>query len=480
MPKKKFIDKKKATTFHLLHRSQRDVAEDLVVGDTHANGMILWPADGSRPPEPSGELSQARQRLQQAGLLEEAPRIKDGGGGVFIDASGRTQNAPLVQEEVLEVPIYDSVALNADCMDDDVAQALFDFDDSDFEAFDDDFVVEVATAQPDAPAFDFDAHIAELMRKAQKQDEPGLPENKDSAFFGRLEPLHEQHDVDEDALEQFESAPGPVSALTTEEERVLCEKFEETLLEYDSDDLGDMPEEEIVGDRPLDDTQLVRAMDDFQTEKVDDILMTGVSRQRDGGSGFSALMGNRMVPAHELHGVPEEEPALSAVEVLQQATDRLSLPPVKPPAEDVLIDGISYYSQKERNPFDCESILSTYSDLANHPLMIESSKPKSIELSKKTGLPLGVLPSRYDRDEDADDDDDEFDETSVSVNKGVARNKKESKEEKRARKATVKQERAMARIQKKATRQVYAEEFQKHAVDMATNDVAGKSVIRIR
>ena len=37
---------------------------------------------------------------------------------------------------------------------------------------------------------------------------------------------------------------------------------------------------------------------------------------------------------------------------------------------------------------DCESILSTYSTLYNHPATITEKKP-AIELSKKSGLPLG-------------------------------------------------------------------------------------------
>ena len=78
--KKPFIDNKSASTFHLLHRSQRDVA-NLVEGDTHAAEMVLWSAEGNRT-EPNDKVLQTgdakmmqawRERLDQAGMLAESP-----------------------------------------------------------------------------------------------------------------------------------------------------------------------------------------------------------------------------------------------------------------------------------------------------------------------------------------------------------------------------------------------------------------------
>lgn len=50
---------------------------------------------------------------------------------------------------------------------------------------------------------------------------------------------------------------------------------------------------------------------------------------------------------------------------------------------------VRFKAKKDKDDrFDCESILSTYSTLYNHPQTISEKKPV-IELSKKSGLPLG-------------------------------------------------------------------------------------------
>ena len=145
---------------------------------------------------------------------------------------------------------------------------------------------------------------------------------------------------------------------------------------------------------------------------------------------------------------------------------------------------------KSSNPWDCESILSTYSNLDNNPAVIDGTsrrrrrkkksqkqqqdipeeEPVQILLSDKTGLPLGVLP---ERNKGFDDDGLTF---ASSVNKGVARKKGETKEEKRARKNLVKEEKKISRIEKKMMREAIQDEFSKRATP--TDDVAGKSVFR--
>merc|ERR1712170_190228 len=97
-------------------------------------------------------------------------------------------------------------------------------------------------------------------------------------------------------------------------------------------------------------------------------------------------------------------------------------------------------------------------------------------LSNKTGFPLGVLPGP--KGGLPEDNDKYGEETFVSVNKGEARKKGETKEEKKARKLMVKQERQIARIQKKMMREAIAEEFGQRAYNEVANDVGGKSVFK--
>lgn len=511
--KKPFIDRKKASTYHLLHRSQRDVAgEVLEEGDLSRAGMVLWPAPGNNVEtdkavlRTSKKMEEWREKIAKAGLLDEGPDkyLKPiTGSGVFLDASGKVgtnsnavtvasgQSSRLEEETLMEVQRqFDSIPLSAEYMDDDIAAALFsdDFEAGDFEELNDDFVLQAAEEPDDeGEGFDFDEHIRRLMEKAKaERDASKAVYFGDDNFFSNAKPLHELDEED-----SWEATPGVVPALAPDEERALCEKFEETLAEYDSDEVGDCPEEEIYGTRPLEgDAQVDAALDEFLTEKKDEIFMQGkrhyLSNDK-GGSGYAALVGTHMVPAKELDRfVVDGGPPETVDEILEEANQALKSPAQAPPPEEIFIDGQSYFSERARNPWDCETILTTYSNLDNNPVTIDASRRRrrkkkvapheeeepvqQIQLSNKTGLPLGVLPSRPVADQ--------ADDTFVSVNRGEARKKNESKEEKKARKIAVKQEKQLARIQKKVTREVFREEFEKRAVDVGADDIAGKTVFR--
>lgn len=137
--------------------------------------------------------------------------------------------------------------------------------------------------------------------------------------------------------------------------------------------------------------------------------------------------------------------------------------------EDYMPD---YLKSKETAEFDCESIVSTYSNIENHPSRIseKSNKKKKkkklmsedgeesvsknygakvITISAKTGLP--VVQEKRKSKEDEDDDE-------LVVNKGEGRNKKETKEEKRLRKLKVKEERRENRSVKTKLKTAYKED----------------------
>merc|ERR1711971_350409 len=159
--------------------------------------------------------------------------------------------------------------------------------------------------------------------------------------------------------------------------------------------------------------------------------------------------------------------------------------------------GKSYFSEKMRNPWDCESILSTYSNLDNRPKTIstvgrrrrrKSKKGKGggddesitsarqiIHLSEKTGLPLGV----FDRDRVATDYSHcptvDGTDTYMSVNKGEKRHGNETAEEKKLRKMNVKRERQLARS-KKMMKDAFNDEYSKRHQDSIIDDLNGKSV----
>jgi protein LTV1 len=338
---------------------------------------------------------------------------------------------------------------------------------------------------------------------------------QDNDFFSKAKPLHEDDEEDYDEFNEDgfddhltnESRPGMAPTLTTEQERVLCEQFEQALAEYDTDgdddddDDNDECDEEAHGLRPLEgDAQIEAALDDFLQERKDEIFFQGtnsVQKHRVGGSGYSALVGNKMVHSRDLPNALQEadDNNIQPIQVvLQTASEILAQPLHPPPPEEILIDGKSYFSERPRNPWDCESILSTYSNLDNNPVTIgainrrrkkkkeaaigidEPEVVPQIFLSKKTGLPLGVLQSATGKADNwvvADNN------TMMSVNKGEARKRDETAEEKKSRKEAIKEERRVARLQKKAMREVFESELRKRDELAAVDSVNGQAVFRI-
>jgi protein LTV1 len=535
--KKSFIDKKASSTYHLLYRSQRDVAEAEEGGES---GVILWPSPNNNKDTDQkvlynkadaelqdSTLNEWKNELTTAGLVDDYDYDKHmkpiTGSGDFFGADGKRSTAAALQdprsnnvedERVNEVDRQlNSIALTPDCMDDDIAQAMFgDFDDNDFEALDDDFMLDAAKepdAAEDAP-FDFAAHIKGLMEKAKRESEDTNnlattheQGRQDQDFFSSARPLG--HDDDDESYYDgadwdIEGTPGVVAKLNAAEEKALVDKFNQTLLEYDSDDVGEGYDEEgAMGNLPLEGDKLVeKALDDYLLEKEDDLFMQGprhyMSGLNKGGNGFSALVGTKMVPLKDLDKMenPPQDDIQPLEALLGDADTILGDGRAAPPIEDVLIDGKSYFSEKMRNPWDCESILSTYSNLDNNPStiaasgrrrtrkskkdrFISSTLPEEEEavqpilLSEKTGLPLGVLPTR---EEEYGDD------TFVSVNRGESRKKDESLEEKKLRKQNIKKERQVARMQKKMMKEAFSEEFGRRTQEILTDDVGGKTVFR--
>jgi protein LTV1 len=212
-------------------------------------------------------------------------------------------------------------------------------------------------------------------------------------------------------------------------------------------------------------------------------------------------VGKTMVPSSQLGEdtllINMEESKRQMAEDLADADAILANPEMDLPPEEILIDGKSYFSVTSRNAFDCESILSTYSNLDNHPVVVGRSsrrskkkgkkkqvdeesiipedKPVKIQLSNKTGLPLGVFDKhQLSPEQDYHNETDTY----ISINKGEARNKSESVMEKKVRKTAVKEERKICRIQKKMMREAFREEFTKRGEAGVVDAVGGTTVFR--
>ena len=500
--RKPFIAKKNASTYHLLYRSQRDVAGD------NEGGVVLWPSPGNKQETDQSVLGQQtktmaswQDQLAEAGAVDDydyQQHLKPiTGSGDYLGSTGKREDglldprsSALEDATINEVSRQlDSIALTPHCMDDDIAEALFgDFDEANFEEIADDFCL-TAAEEPDveaSPEFDFDAHVRDLMERASKakqdQDHVSLDDHdwgrQDREFFQRAKPVHAEDDdgffVDSGASKL---SSGVVPALDDDEERALCEKFEQTLAEYDSDDES---ETEDVGPEPAGELEMTAgqraleaALNDFLEEKDDEVFMQGTrhlqSFQDKKGSGFHTL------PQADDDGAKD---TLQEIDFLQVPEEK-ALPP-----EEILIDGKSYFAERMQNPWDCESILTTYSNLDNNPVMVDSRRrrnrgtrkkqphsqlaegqPAQIHLSGKNGMPLGVLQTRPPPLSDFDLD------TMASVNKGEKRSKAETKSEKKARKQELKLNRKVARLQKKMMKDAFREQAALTYVDGTATSV---------
>mmetsp|Transcript_15681 Transcript_15681/g.22342 ORF Transcript_15681/g.22342 Transcript_15681/m.22342 type:complete len:492 (-) Transcript_15681:385-1860(-) len=322
---KPFIDKKNAATFHLVRRSQRDVIGHMDDSDGVPNEFVLMPSpmnppkysqmivlDRAAPKDESSppvvELSSSYMNHVKQCLSTGAPHVlKDfnaeiyekytkpiTGEGIFVSAKGNTSaisDAPapssLMQELASALPgheverTFESITINPDCMDPEVAAALFgDWevaqggDDADgenvFEEILDDFVLTACQEPTDdahqEKSFDYDLHIQQLMERARNDagHPSGLPEShstwakEDAYFFQKANQiqhykdgafLEEEEDeesfssndeVEVDSWGEFDTpVHGVVPALSPDEERALRKKYEATLAEYDTSDSED-------------------------------------------------------------------------------------------------------------------------------------------------------------------------------------------------------------------------------------------------
>jgi len=127
--------------------------------------------------------------------------------------------------------------------------------------------------------------------------------------------------------------------------------------------------------------------------------------------------------------------------------------------------------ERDDEKWDCETVLTTYSNIYNHPKLITQIPPNRIRLSKKTGLPLTDNNKKATKDaitkEQDSDDDDNDDQSTDQQTITFERKKDETSEERRARKHAVKDIRRDRRIIKKATKIAFKQEEQKQLHEQA-------------
>lgn len=128
---------------------------------------------------------------------------------------------------------------------------------------------------------------------------------------------------------------------------------------------------------------------------------------------------------------------------------------------------------KDDEKWDCETVLTTYSNIYNHPKLIAPIVKQKIRLSNKTGLPLQE--KKQSVDDDDDDDEDQDDDLQSNQSSMIFQRKKgETSEERRARKHAVKEIRKDRRIIKKATKTAFKQEEQRQMHEQALHSAQAR------
>ncbi|KAI8989284.1 Low temperature viability protein-domain-containing protein [Pilobolus umbonatus] len=113
--------------------------------------------------------------------------------------------------------------------------------------------------------------------------------------------------------------------------------------------------------------------------------------------------------------------------------------------------------QRERETWDCQSVISTYSNLENHPALISDKGPmKRIRIDPKTGMPILVEVARKQKKVvQEEEEEEESSSEEEKVDTGHGRPKAETKEEKKQRKQAMKDAKKNRREEKKATKSAF-------------------------
>lgn len=445
--RQQFINKKNAVTFHLVHRSQRDPLQ----ADDESSKFVLQEAVNLNEKKATDEKRKEEQR--KYGIFFEddydytqhlrevqSEHVTWHAAPIGLDRPTRETDVQYADDTNSKAKIQlpagafgsskeeDIGLLNRAApisgprldLDPDVVAALdedFDLDDPD-NVLEDDFVIKAQ----DLESPEGDDGIAE--NNYFDSDDDGRDEEE---FSSGGEYEREQFDDEEEETKtRFTNYSMSSSVIRRNEGLTLLDdRFEKIFEEYDDIEMGALDHDEIEGFVHDESEILQQVLTEFEEsqkklvlEKDDELVVHEDRESEDEGS----------IDAEEKERIRVEE------------------------------------NKKER--WDCESILSTYSNLYNHPKIIDDGPKQkksdrlgdgTIRLSAKTGMPLGVLPAPGPTKKQLERQ--ELDEYRLPlVFTPRKKGQKESKEEKKDRKQAIKAERKIRRIEKKVNKDAFKEE----------------------
>ncbi|XP_046857414.1 protein LTV1 homolog isoform X1 [Xenia sp. Carnegie-2017] len=444
--KKQFINKKNAVSFLLVHRSQRDPLQ----ADEYSSKHVLLPLDDSNKALDDGNQTTGSEKLVR--VEAEKRRQEQQSYGVFYDDDyDYLQHLKPRTNPSLEPLPYNITVVEAKKS----KRKQFGNVSLPTEAFgstceEDEGLLNLAATVP-GPRPDWDPDIVAALDDALDLDDPDnileddfvlkanesheetrfrLGENCESDeeyYFSDCDysddnQFSDAAISDDDHVSKFSKYSMTSSVIRrTQELCLLDDRFEKIMEDYDDNEIGALNNEEVTGDCGFNDPLINSITNDLI--KDDD---------------------NNSISDKENLKVPKVH-----FDICENNSSNF--------------DGEEFVKIEEvaNEQWDCESILSTYSNLYNHPTLIkESSKnlgDKRIALSKRDGIPLGVL-SDGKKDKITKSSEMKVSDNAHRQLENYNRSRDETKEEKRARKQKVKNERQMRRSQKKCNKLLFKEE----------------------
>ncbi|XP_077380108.1 protein LTV1 homolog [Festucalex cinctus] len=447
--KKSFIEKKKAVTFHLVHRSQRDP----LAADEKAPQHVLLPAAKAAAEKRREEqrefgvffdddydyLQHLKEAAGQTELLAAgpSPRVVPRDDDDDDDGEDDEEKEQVVPSLSIKLPSSvfasdfeeDVGLLNKAApisgprldMDPDIVAALdedFDFDDPD-NALEDDFVAKANSGECARLRRDDDGGNDDSWEDTDDDDDDD--DLSSGGDFSAEEGGAGEFAFDEEETRTRFTEYSMTSSVMRRNEQLtlLDERFEKFYEQFDDDEIGALDNADLEGHIAPDSARLEEVIQEYFDHKAKESL-----RPDDLG--------------------PKELP------VLREDED-------DDDDEEEEMETLVIKAAEEK--WDCESIISTYSNIYNRPKVIQHpAKVKPIRVSAKTGVPLDVLSDGRPAGKRAEPMSRVHDADLPHAAAALPRDKHESKEQRKARKDAVKDQRKERRVEKKANKMAFAEE----------------------
>ncbi|XP_064216681.1 protein LTV1 homolog isoform X3 [Aotus nancymaae] len=373
--KKPFIEKKKAVSFHLVHRSQRDP----LAADETAPQRVLLPTQ-----KISNEERQAEQRKYGVFFDDDYDYLQhlkepSGPSELIPSSTFSAHNRREEKEETLVIPSTgiklpssvfasefeeDVGLLNKAApvsgprldFDPDIVAALdddFDFDDPD-NLLEDDFILQANKPTGEEEGMDIQKSVNEDGSEWEDVDDKKGDSDDDYDSAG---PLSDEDDVsvpgkthgaiadhlfwNEETKSRFTEYSMTSSVMRRNEQLTLHdERFEKFYEQYDDDEIGALDNAELEGSIQVDSNRLQEVLNDYYKEKAENCIKLNTLEPLE----------DQDLPVNELDESDEEE---MITVVLEEAKEK----------------------------WDCESICSTYSNLYNHPQLIKYQPKEYLSMS---------------------------------------------------------------------------------------------------